>query len=210
MSTEEKNVNPFHIDAPSVSASAPLLEDGYYQAVVVAVSDCGEEDNFNKDGKVKKIRLFFALNETYDFKEEKKNYVFSKKFTSSLHDRSSLRKMLDEITKNAFDASKGLDISKLLGKSMKLNIEKKQSKTNPDKEYNNIVSFKPGTKEVVAIESVFITKFFVEEAKAWLKNSYVTFWDVNSTEDGEDDTPNTGSAAAEDDNFDLANVLGDL
>jgi len=219
-----EKTNPFQIQAPSVSAKAPLLEDGYYNSRVVAISDCGMQDNFNKDGKVHKVRVFFALNESYDFKEEKSNYVFSKQFTSSLHAKSSLRKMVDEIIK-VFKEEKrpnidkdGFDLTKLIGLPLRLNIERKESSTDSSKEYNNIISFKKAVTNKVDLKRVFITKFFVEEALAWRNDDIVEFWDpsMSSSEDEEEDgmdfsgSDETPSQGADEESLDIGDVLNDM
>ncbi len=86
------------------------------------------EDSFQGEKKVlNKVRLSFEFpTETKVFKEEEgeKPYILSKEFTLSMHEKATLRKMLESWRGKAFtdEEAKSFDITKLLGKPCMISV----------------------------------------------------------------------------------------
>ena len=99
---------------------------------MVHIGTCTEEImGVKKD--LNKVRLTWELpTETKVFKEEngEQPFVLSKEFTLSMHEKASLRKILESWRGKAFtdEESKAFDITKLLGVPCMLNVIHKTSK----------------------------------------------------------------------------------
>jgi hypothetical protein len=88
-----------------------------------------------------KVRLTWETpDEKHDFGKGEQPFSISKEFTLSMHEKSTLRKMLESWRGKAFteDEAKRFDVTKLLGKPCMLNVIHKKS--NSGKEYAEISS----------------------------------------------------------------------
>lgn len=91
------------------------------------------ENVMGTEKQLNKVRLTFELpTETKVFKEEngEQPHVISKEFTLSMHEKATLRKMLESWRGKGFSEqeAKGFDITVLCGKPCMLNIIHKPSK----------------------------------------------------------------------------------
>ena len=91
------------------------------------------ENVMGTDKQLNKVRLTFELpTETKVFKEEngEQPHVISKEFTLSMHEKATLRKMLESWRGKGFSEqeAKGFDITVLCGKPCMLNVIHKPSK----------------------------------------------------------------------------------
>ena len=112
------------------------MEAGNYPARCYSMVHIGTiEDEFNGEKKtLNKVRLTFEFpTETKVFKEEEgeRPYILSKEFTLSMHEKATLRKMLESWRGKAFSEAeaKSFDVTKLLGKPCMINVI---HKTKPD------------------------------------------------------------------------------
>jgi hypothetical protein len=105
------------------------MEAGTYVARCYSMVHIGTiEDSFQGEKKIlNKVRLSFEFpTETKVFKEEEgeRPYVLSKEFTLSMHEKASLRKMLEGWRGLKFtdEEAKSFDITKLLGKPCMIGV----------------------------------------------------------------------------------------
>lgn len=106
-----------------------LAPDGNHVAVCVRMIHIGTiEVRYQDETKLQnKVRLYFELShEKAVFDEEKgeENFMVSKEYTLSMHEKASLRKDLESWRGKAFteDEAKSFDITKLLGVPCMVNI----------------------------------------------------------------------------------------
>ena len=88
-----------------------------------------------------KVRLTWETpDEQHDFGKGSQPFSISKEFTLSMHEKATLRKMLESWRGKAFseDEAKAFDVTKLLSKPCMLNVIHKKS--NSGKEYADISS----------------------------------------------------------------------
>lgn len=105
-----------------------------------------------------KVRIGWELpTETRVFKEEKgeQPFVFSKEFTLSMHEKSTLRKVLASWRGKDFteDEAKAFDITKLIGAPCMLNIIHTTNKEGT-KTYEQIASITPMPKGFVCPDQI--------------------------------------------------------
>jgi hypothetical protein len=97
---------------------------GVHQAVCVDVIDLGMvESNFNGEKKVQhKLKIVWQLNETNE--EAGRRFTTSKRYTASLHEKSSLRKDLQGWRGRPFtpEELRGFDLDNVLGANCQLNV----------------------------------------------------------------------------------------
>ena len=108
------------------------------------------ENVMGTDKLLNKVRIGFELPlETKVFKEEngEQPYSIGKDFTLSMHEKSTLRKILESWRGKRFseDEAKSFDITALLGVPCMVNVIHKQSKTS-DRVYAEISSITPVPK----------------------------------------------------------------
>jgi hypothetical protein len=98
----------------NVTRPAP---QGVHQAVCVDVVDLGMvESNFNGEKKLQhKVKVVWQINELNE--ETGRRYVVSKRYTASLHEKSSLRKDLQSWRGRPFtpEELRGFDLDILIG-----------------------------------------------------------------------------------------------
>jgi len=116
---------------------------GTWQAVCYGVFDIGlQKSVFNGEEKIQhKCIVSFEINKIFDTEGQYKGkrFVISKRYTVSLHEKSSLRKDLEAWRGKKFTEQEleGFDIEKLIGANCLLNI----SHTEKDgKTYSNIMA----------------------------------------------------------------------
>lgn len=139
------------------TASKPRIKppEGSHQAVLVDVIDLGMHENiFNGENKglVHKCALVWQLDA--ENPETNKRFEISKEFTVSMGEKANLRKFLGAWRGKSYsdqEAEEGAPLHKLEGVNGIMQIEHKQSKSNPDRTYANIVSLVPLMKSVERI-----------------------------------------------------------
>ncbi len=131
--------------SPSVVKIKP--PEGSHQAVLVDVIDLGMQDHSymgESKGKVHKCALVWQIDETNP--ETGGRFELSKEFTVSMGEKANLRKFLGAWRGKSYsdqEAADGAPLHKLEGVNGIMQIEHKQSKSNPDRTYTNIVSLVP-------------------------------------------------------------------
>ena len=108
------------ITVTNTSQSFTPAPEGLHQGVLVDVIDLGLVDS--KFGKKRKVVLRWQINQVNP--ENKKRYIAQKRYTASLHKKSSLRKDLEtwrgkSLTK---EECEGFDLEMLLDKNCQLQI----------------------------------------------------------------------------------------
>ena len=116
------------------------------------------ENVMGTDKLMNKVRIGFELPlETKVFNEEKgeQPYSIGKDFTLSMHEKSTLRKILESWRGKRFteDEAKSFDITVLLGVPCMVNVIHKQSKSS-DRVYAEISSITPVPKGMVVPDQV--------------------------------------------------------
>lgn len=141
------------------------------------------ENVMGTDKLLNKVRIGFELPlETKVFNEEKgeQPYSIGKDFTLSMHEKSTLRKMLESWRGKRFsdDQAKSFDITALLGVPCMVNVIHKQSKTS-DRVYAEISSITPVPKGMAIPDQVNKTFEFTytpfdkekfDSLPDWIKN----------------------------------------
>lgn len=121
--------------------------EGQHQCVLVDVVDLGMQPNIYQgvqNGTVHKCALVWQLDEINP--DTNKPFEMSKEFTVSMNEKANLRKFLGTWRGKSYsdqEAEEGAPLHKLEGVNGIMQIEHKQSKTNPDRTYANIVSVTP-------------------------------------------------------------------
>lgn len=109
--------------------------------------------------QLNKVRIGWEFpNDQKIFNEEKglQPIVFSEEYTLSLHEKSSLRKMLASWRGKDFsqDEAKSFDITKLIGVACMVNIIHKPTKSDPTKMYAKIGSVSSVPKGMTVIPQI--------------------------------------------------------
>lgn len=134
-------------------AKAP---EGQHQAVLVDVIDLGMHDNVyqgQSKGLVHKCALVFQIDEINP--DTSKPFEIAKDFTVSMGEKANLRKFLGTWRGKSYsdaEAEEGAPLHKLYGINALMQVEHKQSKSNPDRTYANIVSVTKLPKNMEAIK----------------------------------------------------------
>ncbi len=143
------------INATNSSTPRELIPAGNYIARCYQMIQIGtvEEEYLGEKKRQHKVRIGWELpNELKVFNTEKGEQpcVISSEYTLSLHEKSSLRKMLASWRGKDFtpDEAKCFDITKLVGVPCMLNIIHKASETNPSAIYERIAGVSPMPKGV--------------------------------------------------------------
>lgn len=116
----------------------PLCPDGLHAAVLVDVVDLGKQES--PWGAKHKLSLVF---ETQLLDEEGNHYILAKRYTWSLHEKSSLRKDLERLLGKKFTSDEllaGVDLEVLIGMSCQILIVHNETE---DRTYANIESILP-------------------------------------------------------------------
>lgn len=112
---------------------------GLHQGVCVDVVDMGilEVTYKGETKKQHKVRIIWQLDETDD---AGKRFIVQKRYTSSLHEKSNLRKELESWRGRPFNEEelRGFDLEKLLGANAQINVQR-----SADGQYANVVSIVP-------------------------------------------------------------------
>ena len=99
---------------------------GSHIATCTAVIDLGtQESNFNGEIKrQRKLMLTFELNEEAGLRDDGKRYAISKRYTASLHEKSSLRKDLIAWRGRDFTPAEleGFEVNNVAGKTCMISV----------------------------------------------------------------------------------------
>lgn len=143
----------------NAGVSIPLLDEGMYQAVCTRLIDLGVQHNDQFDKSQRKITLgWIMIGEEIEFNGEKNPRVMHKSYTTSLHEKSNLRKDLQAWRGRAFTASElaGFDLKNILHVPCQIQIIHEIGKKDGIKHANvsSIVAFpkglpKPETDEII-------------------------------------------------------------
>lgn len=131
------------------------------------------ENILGKEKILHKVRLTFELpTELKVFKEEKgeQPQVISKEFTLSMHEKATLRKMLESWRGKTFseDEAKAFDITVLAGKPCMLNVIHKQSSNgNTYAEIGSISAMPKGLTCPAQVNPTFILSYDNFDHKAF-------------------------------------------
>lgn len=114
---------------------------GLHPAVCVDVVDMGKlKVTFGQETKTKHIiRLVWQIDEPM---ENGKRFIVQRRYTLSLHEKSTLRKDLESWRGRPFnpDESQGFDVERLIGVNCQINV---QHNTKNGSTYANVVSVVP-------------------------------------------------------------------
>lgn len=116
----------------------PLCPDGLHAAVLVDTVDLGQQES--PWGAKHKLSLVF---ETQTQDEEDKPFILAKRYTWSLHEKSSLRKDLERFRGLKFtleELSEGIDLEAYIGMSCQILVVHNETE---DRVYANIESVLP-------------------------------------------------------------------
>jgi hypothetical protein len=174
-------------------AKAP---EGQHQGVLVDVIDLKMHPNVYmgvQKGMVHKCALVFQIDEINP--DTGKRFELSRDFTVSMGEKANLRKFLGVWRGKSYtdqEAEEGAPLHKLEGVNALIQVEHKQSKSNPDRSYANIVSVTGIPKGLAKIAP----KDY-ERSEHWAKKigesdrpADVSFDDFPAAlEDGDDDLP---------------------
>lgn len=122
-------------------AKAP---EGQHQGVLVDVIDLKMHPNVYMGvtkGEVHKCALVFQIDEINP--DTGRRFELSREFTVSMGEKANLRKFLGMWRGKSYtdqEAEEGAPLHKLEGVNALIQVEHKQSKSNPDRSYANIVS----------------------------------------------------------------------
>ena len=119
----------------------PLCPDGLHSAIIVDAVDLGQQES--PWGAKHKLSLVF---ETQLQDEEGNHYILAKRYTWSLHEKSSLRKDLERLLGKKFTPEEllaGIDLEEvLIGMSCQVLVVHNDSQEN-SRTYANIESILP-------------------------------------------------------------------
>jgi len=122
---------------------------GSHIATCTAVIDLGtQESNFNGEIKrQRKLMLTFELNEEAGLRDDGKRYAISKRYTASLHEKSSLRKDLIAWRGRDFTPAEleGFEVNNVAGKTCMISVAHVEKGGST---YANIVSIMGAPKGV--------------------------------------------------------------
>ncbi len=116
----------------------PLCPDGLHGAVIVDAVDLGKQES--PWGAKHKLSLVF---ETQLQDEEGNPYILAKRYTWSLHEKSSLRKDLERLLGKKFTSDEllaGVDLEELIDRSCQILVVHNETE---DRTYANIESILP-------------------------------------------------------------------
>jgi hypothetical protein len=154
------------ITASNTSTQRELIPAGNYVARCYQMIHIGTvEEEFQGEKKImNKVRIGWELPEEQRiFREENgmQPCVISKEYTLSMHEKSTLRKILASWRGKDFtmDEAKAFDITNLLGVPCMLNIIHKPSKDNT-KTYEEIGSISPIPKSLVCPAQINATQIW--------------------------------------------------
>lgn len=123
---------------------------GLHQGVCVDVVDMGvmEVIYAGKTKKQHKIRIIWQLDQTM---EDLRPFIVQKRYTASLHEKSTLRKELESWRGRPFTSEEldGFDMERLLGANAQLNI---QHAVKEGTTYANVVTLVPLGRGMAKIE----------------------------------------------------------
>ena len=142
--------------------------EGTHVARCVALVDLGTQINSFTEKEQYKIRLSFETpNETKVFREEngEQPFMLSKEYTLSLHEKSSLRPVVQALMERKVTEQEerdGFDLSQLLGKPCMITVEHYQS---GDKIYANISAVAPLMKGIDCPAQ--ITESLIFDISSW-------------------------------------------
>lgn len=141
-------------------ASLPLLAEGSYTAVCVELVDLGMQFSEKYDKVQRRISLGWeVVGETVEINGEAVPRVIRKEYTTSLHEKSSLRKDLQAWRGRAFTAEElgGFDLKNILGAPCMIQIIHVTS-ADGSKTYDNIaaiMALPKGTKAESTLPSLY-------------------------------------------------------
>jgi hypothetical protein len=129
----------------------PLCPDGLHAAVLVDAVDLGKQES--PWGAKHKLSLVF---ETQTVDEEGNPFILAKRYTWSLHEKSSLRKDLERFRGLKFtleELTEGVDLEAYIGMSCQILVVHNETE---DRVYANIESVLPykNTRGLVAYEEL--------------------------------------------------------
>jgi len=136
--------------AATGGSGGPKVPEGQHPVYCISIIDIGMQRKGGQYPGIKPhIQMTFELPDVMvEFEGEngekiKAPAVIGRRFVSSMHKKSSLRKFIEELAGKKFAGDKeasDFDLSKLLGKMFMLNIT---HETKADKTYANIMSASP-------------------------------------------------------------------
>ena len=124
---------------------------GLHQGICVDVVDMGllEVTYAGVTKKQHKVRIVWQIEEAMP---DGKPFIVQKRYTLSLHEKSTLRKDLESWRGTAFNEAelKGFDVEKLIGANAQLNVQQ----TNKNGEvYSNVVGIVPLARGMVKMKA---------------------------------------------------------
>lgn len=152
----------------------PLPKPGMTGAVFAFVEDLGmHEDTYQGETKVKRyVRIGWELAQKIDMPGDKfhgKPYLLSKRYTYSMHEKASLRKMLEEWRGKKYtkdEIKQGIDVRMLIGRQCCVNVVHRTAANG--NEYANVGSVSgpmDGMPEL-KVDITELPNWIVEEKKA--------------------------------------------
>lgn len=135
----------------------PPAPAGMQQGVCVDVIDMGLKPNQFKGGELQhKVRIVFQLGDD-EKRDDGKRHIVSRQFSLSLHEKATLRRMLESWRGRKFtDADMkgdGFDLETLIGANALLSITHGTSQTDPTKVFANIDTISPLLKGMTKLKA---------------------------------------------------------
>lgn len=168
--------------------------EGAVQCACVDIINLGFHPNVymgEDKGMVHKCAIVWQLDENNpDTPGGAGRFIAHKEFTFSMNEKANLRKFLGLWRGKSYtdqEAELGVPLHKLVGVNGVMQIEHKQSKTNPDRTYVNIISITPLMKGTEKMQAVGYTRpKYLADKIAGAKSEHEN---GNGFEDSDDSLP---------------------